>query len=193
MGVEMALTQQLTLDEFQLLPEERPALEYERGVVTQKMAAMGRHSRLQVALCIRFESHGHPQQIASALSEARITWPVEGISYVPDVSAYLVERVPIDQDGEVKNYLDVPPDVAVEIWSPGQGLEKQMDRCRWYVAHGVPVSLLVHPERRTVWTFRPGAESGPLQSSDVINLGDIFPGLSFTVADLFAKLRPRPA
>jgi Uma2 family endonuclease len=82
--------------------------------------------------------------------------------------------------------------VAVEIASPGQTLGTQMDRCRWYVEHGVPVALLVHPERRAVWTFRPGAESGPLQDADVIDLGDIIPGLAFTVNEVFSGLRARP-
>jgi hypothetical protein len=66
-----------------------------------------------------------------------------------------------------------------------------MDRCRWYVAHGVAVSLLIHPHHRTVWTFRPDAEVGPLLHDDLIDLGDVFPGLAFTVADLFTALRPR--
>ena len=34
----MAVTGQLTLDEFLRLPEEKPAMEYERGVIAQKMA-----------------------------------------------------------------------------------------------------------------------------------------------------------
>lgn len=84
----------------------------------------------------------------------------------------------------------MPPDVAVEISAPGQGLARHMDRCRWYVAHGMPGSLLVHPERRTVWTFRPGAEGRPLRGDDVVDLGDVFEGFSFTVADLFGALRP---
>ena len=187
----MALTGQLTLDEFLLLPEEEPELEYERGVMSQKMAPLGWHGILQGDLYFRFRTHGTPQARATALSEARVTWPEEGISYVPDVIAYRAEREPIDPDGYITNHLTVPPDVAVEIWSPGQGLARQMDRCRWYVAHGVPVSLLVHPDRRTVWMFRPDAESGPLQNDDVIDLGDVFEGLSFTVADLFGALRPQ--
>jgi hypothetical protein len=64
-----------------------------------------------------------------------------------------------------------------------------MDRCRWYVAHDVPVALLVHPDRRTVWTFRPGAESGPLRGTDIIELRDVVEGLSFTVVQLFEVLK----
>jgi Uma2 family endonuclease len=99
--------------------------------------------------------------------------------------------VPVDLNGDVPDQLDVLPDVAVEISSPGEGPTRQMERCRWYVAHNVPVSLLVRPERRAVWTFRPGIESGPLQGEDVIDLGDVFEGLSFTIAKLFGAMRPR--
>lgn len=187
----MALTGQLTLDEFLLLPEERPAWEYERGVITQKVAPLGWHGLLQGDLYFRFRVHGHPRALAEAFSETRVTWPEEGVSYVPDVIAYRAERVPADPDGLIANHLTAPPDVAVEIWSPGQTLGNQMDRCRWYVEHGVPVALLVHPDRRTVWTFRPGAERGPLRDDDVVDLGDVFAGLSFTVAELFGALRRR--
>jgi len=189
----MALTEQLTLDEFLLRPEEKPALEYARGVITQKMAPMGWHGKLQGVLYFRFEMHGYPQHLLSAYCETRVTWPGEGISYVPDVIAYRIEREPADPNGFIANQVTVPPDVAVEIWSAGQVLGQQIDRCRWYVAHGVPVSLLVHPERRRVWTFRPGAETGPLVGADVIGLSDLSAGLSFTVDDVFAGLRSRRA
>lgn len=42
----VALTQPLTLDEFLLRPEEKPALEYERGVITQKMSPMPKHGKV---------------------------------------------------------------------------------------------------------------------------------------------------
>ncbi len=44
----MAVTQRrMTLEEFLALPEEKPALEYEDGVVTQKMPPQGKHASLQ--------------------------------------------------------------------------------------------------------------------------------------------------
>ena len=185
----MALTRPLTLDEFLLRPEEQPALEFERGAVRQKMSPQPRHGRLALLLGLRFEAHGYPKQIASAFVETRVTWPAEGLSYVPDVIAYRVERVPYGADGELVDHLTVPPDVAVEIPSPGQGLDRQLERCRWYVAHGVAVSLLVHPGRHAVWVFRPGTETGLLTGDAVVDLGDVFEGFSFVVSELFAALR----
>ncbi len=44
----MALTRAgLTLEEFLVLPEEKPALEYVDGVVTQKVALLYEHSSLR--------------------------------------------------------------------------------------------------------------------------------------------------
>lgn len=189
----MALTEQLTLDEFLRLPEVKPALEYERGVITQKMAPLGWHSRLQFRIGMRFEQHGQPDPIFTAFTELRVTWIDEGKSYVPDVSVYFTERAPEEPDGFLVDRLTVPPDVAVEVWSEGQVLGDQIERCRWYVAHDVRVSLLVHPQRRLAWTFRPGAESGPLAGTDVIDLSDLSQGLSFTVDELFDELRGRRA
>jgi Uma2 family endonuclease len=122
-----------------------------------------------------------------------VTWADEEKSYVPDVIVYLTERAPIEPDGILINHLTVPPAVAVEVWSEGQTLGLQMERCRWYVAHDVRVSLLVHPHRHAVWMFRPGAASGPLQGSDVIELGDLADGFRFTVDELFTALRGRRA
>jgi Uma2 family endonuclease len=187
----MALTRSLTLDEFLLQPEEQPALEYERGVITQKMSPQPRHGKLQLTLCMRFESYGYPEQLASAFSETRVIWPIEAISYVPDVVVYQPERVPSGPNGEIADYFLVPPDVAIEIPSPGQGLEAQPQRCRWYVAHGVRVSLLAHPDRHAVWVFRPDGETGPLEGDAVVDLGDVFEGFSFVVSDVFRALRAR--
>lgn len=188
----MALTRSLTLDEFLLQPEEQPALEYERGVITQKMSPQPRHGKLQLTLCMRFESHGYPEQLASAFSETRVIWPTEGVSYVPDVIVFRPERVPFGPDGEIADHFLVPPDVAIEIPSPGQCLETQMSRCRWYVAHGVRVSLLAHPDRHAVWVFRPDMEIGPLVGDAVVDLRDVFDGFSFVVSDVFRALRARP-
>jgi Uma2 family endonuclease len=189
----MALTEQLTLDESLRLPEEKPALEYERGVITQKMAPMGWHSRLQFHIGMRFEQHGHPDPIFTAYTGTRVTWIDERKSYVPAAIAYFTERAPEEPDGYIVDRLTVPPDVAVEIWSEGQVLGDQIERCRWYVSHDVRVALLVHPHRRLAWAFRPGEESGPLSGTDVVDLSDLSDGLSFTVDELFTALRSRRA
>ncbi len=175
----------LTLDEFLTLPEEKPALEYADGEVTQKVSPMGHHGTLQFVLACRLDRPG----ASRALTETRTTYA--GRSYVPDVIAYTWDRIPEDEHGEIANVITVPPDVAVEIRSPGQSVRDQIERCRWYVANGVRVSVFVDPIRRVVEVFRPDRESGTLTGDDIVDLGDVIAGCSFTVRELFAALRTR--
>jgi Uma2 family endonuclease len=183
----------LTLEDFLALPEEKPALEYADGEVTQKVAPQFKHSRSQRALLFLVNMFGVPRKLASAEVELRVTFA--GRSYVPDVSVFVWERIPSDDRGYVPNEVTIPPDIAVEIASPDQSIRGQVERCRWLVANGVRVSLLLNPEDRlgpSVRVFRPDDEVGPLRGADRVDLDDVIPGFSFTVDELFADLRARP-
>ena len=186
----MAITgHQLTLDEFLALPEEKPALEYVDGVMRQKISPNNRHGRFEGELFRRFDGAGSPDDPLVAFVEVRVTFA--GRSTVPDVVAIRSSRVQLDADGYVVEYTTIAPDLVVEIVSPGQSRTEQDDRCRWFVQHGVLTALRVDPQRRTVRVFRVAGESGDLRGDAVIDLGDVAPGLRFTVDEIFAVLRPR--
>jgi len=111
-----------------------------------------------------------------------------GISTVPDLVVYRRERVPRDDDGQVAEDFAVPPDIAVEIISRGQSRTKLLERCRWYVEHGVPLAIFADPLYRVVRLFRPGSDYGDLRGSELLDLGDVLPGFVLTVDDFFAPL-----
>src|SRR5438128_379022 len=91
----------LTLEEFLKLPEEKPALEYAEGEVTQKVSPQGHHSALQDFLCEFVNRFARPLKLARAFPELRSTFA--GVSRVPDVSVYLWARLPRDSKGRVAN------------------------------------------------------------------------------------------
>ena len=183
----MAISQRnMTLEQFLKLPEKKPALEYERGVVKQKVSPKGPHSRLQFWLSYRFDSSDAPSKRAAAFPEARITFG--GRSLVPDVVVYRWDRIPRDPDGRVAEDFTTPSDIAVEILSPGQSAAEYERRCRWYVEHGIQVALLVSPRRESVKLFRSGQEPSVLTGDDLIDLAPALPGLRPTVRELFDAL-----
>src|SRR5688500_11818339 len=123
----MAISQRrMTLEEFLELPEEKPALEFFDGEVTQKMSPMGRHSVLQWERVRRCNLIGIPRRLFMAFIELRATYG--GQSTVPDVSVYRWDRIPRTERGEVADRFLEPPDVAVEIASPGQGVNELVSR-----------------------------------------------------------------
>ena len=185
--------QRLTLEEFLALPEEKPAVEYIDGEVIQKVSPRIRHSRLQLVGSALFTGYGYPRRLADAFPELRVTFA--GRSSVPDVAVFVWDRIPSDEHGDLPDDVTIPPDIGVEIVSPDQSVSKLVEHCRWYVANGVRVALPWNPgaaRGRWVRAFRPNAESGHLQGADRVELGDVIPGFSFVVDELFAHLRSRP-
>ena len=190
----MAITgRRVSLAEFLALPEEKPALEYTDGEVTQKVSPKYRHGLLQTAFVKLVDGFSLPRQLARASVETRCSFG--GRSWVPDVVVFTWDRIPTDEHGEVPDDVLIAPDITVEIVSPDQSVRAQIDRCRWYVANGVRIALLVHPQDRlgrSVRAFRSAVETPPLRGADRVDLGDVIPGFSFTVDELFAALRARP-
>ena len=181
--------QQITLGDFLDLPEGKPAHEYLDGVVTQKVSPKGPHSRLQSKLCELFNSAAEPRKLGIAFPELRTVY--SGSAPVPDVSYYRWDRIPRDQNGDIADDFLEPPDIAIEILSPGQSRTTQLDRCRWYVEHGARVALLVDPGRRAIHEARAGGEYRILRGDDVVDLSDVIPDVQFTVRELFDLLNPR--
>jgi Uma2 family endonuclease len=180
--------QTLTLDEFLAQPEEKPALEYASGVITQKMSPDRDHGGLEYILCRWINDVAQPRKLAFAFPEFRAIFHDEDVSRVPDVSVYTWARIPRDRSARGGIYAIVPPDIAIEIASPGQGRRALLDRCRWFVAHGSQAAILVDPRRQDLTEIRPNGVERRLHGTDVLDLGDIIPGLAIPVGELFAAL-----
>lgn len=177
----------LTLEQFLALPEEEPALEYFDGVVTQKVSPKTRHSALQAELIKQIDQAGIPAKQVRAFPELRTTFA--GVSRVPDVAVYRWDRIPRDESGELKDDVYQPPDIAIEIVSPGQSVNGLVRRCLWFVAHGVQVALLVDPVDKSVLAFRSAGRLSTWHGADRIDLTEILPNFELTVEQLFASLR----
>ena len=179
--------EQLTLEEFLQLPEEEPALEFEEGRVTQKVAAGGRHSCLQPHLAQLVDQATPTKPGTIAFVELRTTYG--GRSYVPYIAAYQRERVPVDETGEVADDFREPPDLVAEIISPDENVTRLLRRCLWYVAHGVRVALLRDPADDSILVFRPNQNPLSLDEDEELDLGDVMPGLKLRVSDVFGVLK----
>jgi Uma2 family endonuclease len=182
----VTVRQGLTLEEFLALPEEKPALEYHEGVVTQKVAPRPTHSVLQAELTITLDRQLRPSRLGRVFPELRATYA--GESHVPDLTVYRQERVPRAADGRLANQARTPPDLAVEIISPGQTLRELEATCRWYVDHGVQVALLVVPRDESIRAFRPGAPTTAYYRGERVPLDEIAPGLHLDVDTIFDAL-----
>src|SRR4030081_3748797 len=109
--------------EFLARPEPigEPAYELQAdGTLTQKVAPKPRHSVLQEELLFRFRV-ARARRLAQAYPELRIVWPDKNVPpSVPDIVVYRWARRPIAPNGQLAEEATEPPDLAIEIVSPGQ-------------------------------------------------------------------------
>ncbi|MBA2449520.1 MAG: Uma2 family endonuclease [Chloroflexi bacterium] len=174
------------MEEFLQLPEEKPYLELVDGVVKQKAAPQWLHGLLQLGFGAGINQHAWPRQLAVAFSEIREAFGRD--SLVPDIGVYRWERVPRTEAGEVVNGPPTPPNIAIEIRSPDQGIGDLVDKCRRFLAHGTELALVVVPEHRTVILVRADESVTTLRGDDRIDLSPVLPDFELTVRELFEML-----
>jgi Uma2 family endonuclease len=179
----------LTLEHFLSLPEAEPALEMGcNGEVSQKVSPTTKHAALQSELVLRLGNYARVHAIGRVFTEQRVV--LSRIARVPDVSFYRQERLPLDGAGEFLDHPTTPPDLVVEIYSPGQEDRRELVlKAAWYVEQGVQIVLLVDPDRRRVTSFTANAEA-VFETTQPLPLAEILPGLELTPAELFSALDP---
>lgn len=179
-------TVEVTFDQFLNLPEEEPALEYIDGRIVQKVSPKMHRSALQLEIGTRINQFALPRKAARAFTELRTTFA--GQSRVPDVAIYRWDRIPRDANGRLATDALEPPDITIEIVSPGQSMTALVRRCLWYVGHGVQLALAVDAADESVLACHPDGRIDVWHGADQIDLGDLLPEFELTTEELFACL-----
>jgi Uma2 family endonuclease len=103
---------------------------------------------------------------------------------IPDVSVVRRERVPAA--GIPEGFWPGAPDLAVEIVSPHDRAEEVHERVRDYLGAGVRLVWVLWPKSRTVTVYWPDGTARELGPDEQLTGGDVLPGFTARVQDLFA-------
>ena len=103
----------------------------------------------------------------------------------PDVAFYSHERIP--EDAYATTFWG-PPDLAVEITSPGNRVSEAQERVKSYLDAGIRLAWVIDPPTRTATTYRTGGEARLLGPEDSLDGGDVLPGFSLSVSVAFRSV-----
>ncbi len=84
-------------------------------------------------------------------------------------------------------YLDVAPDLIVEIMSPADRWSEVMKKMEEYFAIGVRLVLVVEPDTKSVYAYRSLTDVQRFKKGATLSFQDILPGFSMAVEEIFAK------
>ena len=83
-------------------------------------------------------------------------------------------------------FLDVAPELIVEIMSPSDRWIDVRKKLREYFEIGVMVVLVVEPDEQVISVYRSTTDVQELSISDTLKLDDILPGFELALKKLFA-------
>jgi Uma2 family endonuclease len=114
-----------------------------------------------------------------------------GLIRIPDVAFFAWSKFP-GRTIPTRPVPDLIPDLAVEVLSAGN-TKGEMDRkLREYFLAGVRLVWLVDPAKRSARAFTDPGTSRRVGEARALDGGDLLPGFTLPLRDLFALLAPPP-
>jgi len=101
----------------------------------------------------------------------------------PDIAFVSKNRLPETlPDG----YLPLAPDLAVEVVSPSDSVREVREKVSDWLNAGVQLVWVVEPRKRIITEYRRGQPARIFEEDDVLDGGDVVPGFSLPVHEVFA-------
>jgi Uma2 family endonuclease len=148
-------------------------------------------------------SHGRVESNVGAILSVFVGQHKLGEVLVGEVGIYTARRPDTVRGADVayisnermaqvqsSSYLDVAPELVVEVLSPDDRWGDLVDKLSEYFAVGVQVVWVADPKTQSVYVYRAPSKVQHFSPDDVLSGGEVLPGFSVPVAELFARQSP---
>jgi Uma2 family endonuclease len=180
----------LTAEEFMRLPEsiEGGKMELVEGKVITMCPVGFEHGELAATIYDALKTFVRSHSLGSVVQETGFKLASSpDLVRAPDVSFVLQKRVPVG--AARRRFVEGPPDLAVEVVSPGD-LDSDVHRkVNEYIAAGAGRVWVVRPEGKTVSVHRPGGTARVFAPGDTLTSDDAgfaADGFALALSELFA-------
>ena len=100
---------------------------------------------------------------------------------IPDIAFISTDNRPTDRSKAFK----VPPDLAVEVVSPSDTLNRIQEKVFAYLEAGTQLVWLLEPRSKTVTVYRSETDITLLTRNDTLSGEEVVEGFTCQVAELF--------
>jgi Uma2 family endonuclease len=177
---------EVTAEELLAMPDDGFRYELVRGELREMPPAGSEHGYLALRIASRLERHVD----ANGLGRTYIAETGFKLASDPDTvrapDAAFVSRERVEEAGRVAGYWPGPPDLAVEVVSPGDTHSQVVEKALAWLKAGCRMVLVADPDRRTVTVYRSLDNIRILTEGGTVDGADVVPGWSLSVAEIFA-------
>lgn len=176
------LTPPLTIEEFSRLPRGSEQHEMSAGELITMPPPKSLHTVVALVVLEVLQDYLRQQGSARAIPEAGYVLSRDPLTIrQPDISVLSKARI---RSTDPDSYFEGAPELAVEVVSPSDSAEDLQLKVRQYLQAGARQVWILYPKTKCVHVFH-GSEGKILNESQTLEGGDLLPGFSVKVADLF--------
>jgi len=175
----------MTAEELMELPEDDLRHELINGELITMPLPRIPHGRIEARLGLQLAQFIWDHDLGEAYigdSGFQLTWNPDTV-VGPDFAFVSKER--LKEAGEVNGYWQGPPDLAVEVYSPGYRPGKISERVSRLFNAGTKQVWIVNLKHNTVTVYRSPSDTKTFSGSDYLESPDLFPGFRISLDRIF--------
>jgi Uma2 family endonuclease len=177
-------THLVTAEELERFPDDDYRYELVQGRIVRMSPVGFQHGRVVTRLLFRLSQHLEDRNLGVVLTEVGFTLATKPDTVrAPDIAFVRQERIP---SPDPRGFLSGPPDLAVEVLSPEDRPAEIRTKVDEYLAHGVPLVVVLDPDTRTATVSRRLTPPVPLLAEeDLLDLDDVIPDFRCSLREIF--------
>ena len=178
----MVATRHITVEEFERMSLENN-WELIDGELVEVSPAGNRSVWVAGEIFARLRQHARATGLGWAFADGAgfILFGDRATVRSPDAAFVRRDRLPELSD----HFVPLAPDLAVEVLSPSDRMADALSKVAMYLEAGVQLVWLVDPAASVVTVFRPDGSPKTLGQGEVLDGGDVLPGLTIPLAEIF--------
>jgi Uma2 family endonuclease len=176
----------LTAEEFMMLPDNGNKLELDKGVVVEVSPPNFIHGLLS----LRFGRF-----VSIFVDEKHLGWVTVETGFIlsknpdvvraPDVAFISKDRL---AKPDLKTFIPMAPDLAVEVVSPNDTASEINTKVQKYLQAGTQLVIVVYPDSQNIYTYQSDGQVRLLNIDDTLEGGNVLPGFTLSLRELFRDL-----
>lgn len=179
------IMKQLTAEELLRMPDNGIRYELIKGELRVREPVGHNHGRIAANLTGSLIVHVSGHHLGAVYAAETGFLIATNPDTVRALDVAFVSQSRVDQVGDSKGYFPGAPNLAVEVISPGDTYSEVEEKALAWLEAGTRMVLTLDPRRRTVTVYKSLEEITILTEDAMLDGGDVVPGWSLRVGELF--------
>jgi Uma2 family endonuclease len=177
-----------SLQEFLSMPDSDDRTELVNGEIIAKVSSKYKHASIQGRLLRLMDDWCAKEQCGRVCPEWAVVLKRNEVDWVPVPDLTYVSCDRLSADWEEDAPCPIPPELVVEIISPGQSFGEMMSKASDYLRAGVDRVWVVDNQGLSISVFGNSELPQTIRIDNTIS-DSLLPGLAIALTDIFAPRR----